>query len=63
MCLSSAYDIRGGNENLICDRVTCISIEDGKIRLTNLLGIQTVVEGELKSIDLNNNVIKIMTKQ
>ena len=61
MCLSSAYAVGGGNEKLICDRITNISVEDGKIRLTDLLGVQTVVEGRLKSVDLNNNVIRIET--
>ena len=59
MCLSSAYDIGGGSEKLIADRITNINIEGNTVRLTTLLGTQTVIEGELKSIDLNRNVILI----
>jgi predicted RNA-binding protein len=59
MCLSSAYEVGKGSEKLICDRVTNLVVEGGNIRLTNLLGAETVVFGVLKSIDLNKNVIKI----
>ncbi|MDR1131965.1 MAG: CooT family nickel-binding protein [Oscillospiraceae bacterium] len=63
MCLSTAYDIGGGTEKLIADRVTGISVEEGAVRLTTLLGTQTLVEGRLKSVDLNRNVILIEAKQ
>ncbi|MBP8640133.1 MAG: CooT family nickel-binding protein [Oscillospiraceae bacterium] len=63
MCLSTAYEVSGGSEKFIADRVTNIEIEGSAVRLTTLLGIQTVVEGELKSIDLNKNVILIAAKQ
>ena len=63
MCLSTAYEIGGGTEKLIADRITNVSVEDGAVRLTTLLGTQTVVEGRLKSIDLNRNIILIEAKQ
>ena len=63
MCLSTAYEVSGGSEKFIADRVTNIEIEGSAVRLTTLLGIQTVVEGELKSVDLNKNVILIAAKQ
>jgi predicted RNA-binding protein len=63
MCLSTAYDVGGGTEKLIADRVTNVSIEDGAVRLVTLLGAQTLVEGRLRSIDLNRNIILIETKQ
>jgi len=63
MCLSTAYDIGTGTEKLIADRITNVSIEDGSVRLTTLLGTQTVIEGQLKSIDLNRNIILIASKQ
>ena len=63
MCLSTAYEVNGGNEKFIADRITNIEIEGSAVRLTTLLGTQTLVEGELKSIDLNKNIILIASKQ
>lgn len=62
MCLSSAYEVGSDGEKFICDRVTNVSVEGESVRLTTLLGIETVVTGSLKSIDLNSNIIKIETK-
>ncbi|NLW65355.1 MAG: CooT family nickel-binding protein [Clostridiales bacterium] len=62
MCLSSAYTTKNGIDTLICDRVTNVSVDGGKVVLTNLLGMDTVVNGALKSIDLNKNVITIEEK-
>lgn len=62
MCLSSAYTTKDGIDTLICERVTNVSVNSGKVTLTNLLGFDTVVEGELKNIDLNKNIIKIQSR-
>ena len=63
MCLSTAYEVGPSGEKMICDRVTTISVEGDSVRLVNLLGQQTVVQGNLKDVDLNKNVIRIETKQ
>ncbi len=63
MCLSTAYEVGPSGEKMICDRVTNISVEGDSVRLVNLLGQQTVVQGNLKNVDLNKNVIRIETKQ
>lgn len=62
MCLSTAYEIGSEGEKLICDRVTNIVVEDGNVKLTTLLGTETVVTGVLRNIDLNKNIIRIETK-
>lgn len=62
MCLSAAYQVKNGIDSLICDKVTNVSVEGDKVVLTNLLGVDTVVDGILRSIDLNRNVIKIESK-
>jgi len=59
MCLSTAYEVGSGNDKFIADRITNVEVEGNTVRLTTLLGTQTVVEGFLKSIDLNRNVILI----
>ncbi|MEA4895533.1 MAG: CooT family nickel-binding protein [Oscillospiraceae bacterium] len=63
MCLSTAYAVGSGSEKFIADRITNVDVEDGKVRLTTLLGTQTLVDGLLKSVDLNKNVIYIEEKQ
>ncbi len=63
MCLSTAYEVGPSGEKMICDRVTNISYEGYSVRVVNLLGQQTVVQGNLKDVDLNKNVIRIETKQ
>ena len=63
MCLSTAYEVGPSGEKMICDRVTNISVEGDSVRLVNLLGQQTVVQGNLKDVDLNKTVIRIETKQ
>ena len=59
MCLSSAYTTKDGVDTLVIDKVTKLSVEGQKIRLTNLLGLTTEIEGTLKNIDLNKSIIMI----
>ena len=59
MCLSNAYEIGEGTEKLLAERVANVVVDDGKVKLTDLFGGQTVVPGVIKSIDLNKNVILI----
>lgn len=63
MCLSAAYEVGAEGEKLLADKLTGVSVEDDKVRLTNLFGAQILVEGRLKSIDLEKNVILIEAKQ
>lgn len=60
MCLSTAYEVNGENETMILERVTNVEVVGDEIVLTNLLGMQTAVKGELKSVDLNRNEIRIL---
>ena len=59
MCLSKVYEVRDGNEKLVCEHTTAISLEGRVITLTDIMGDEVVVTGDLKSIDLANNIIKI----
>jgi predicted RNA-binding protein len=62
MCLSSAYTSKNGIDTLIIDKVTNVSVDGGKVILTNLLGMRTEVEGILRNVDLNRNIIMIEEK-
>ena len=62
MCLSTAYEVGSGNDKFICDRITNVSVDGNNIKLLTLLGIETVITGELKSVDLERNIIRIAAK-
>ena len=59
MCLSAVYEVRDGAEKLICEHTTAISIGDGTVKLTDILGEEITITGILKSIDLVKNIIKV----
>ncbi len=59
MCLSDAYELRDGEQNLVCSRVADVKADGENVFLTNLMGIRTVVPGKLKSVDLMKNIILI----
>lgn len=63
MCLSTAYEVGGAEDKLLCDRVTSIEVDGGEVRLTDLLGRTTIVSGHIKNIDLNQNIIRIQAQQ
>ena len=56
MCLSSVYKEQEKPENLILANVQRIDIRDGQVFLTDLMERQVVIEGELVSVDLIENV-------
>ena len=59
MCLSKVYEIVDGNENLVCDYVSGLVVENGYLVLTDIMGEEKKVAGEIKSIDLVKNVIMV----
>ena len=59
MCLSAVYEVRDGRETLMCEYVTAISLDGAVVTLTDIMGVETVMTGALKSIDLVKNIIKI----
>ena len=56
MCLSDAYEIKDGKQNLVCSRVCNVSADGENVTLTDLMGIRP---GKLKKVDLMSNVILI----
>ena len=59
MCLSDAFELVGGERRPLMHYVSGISVEDGKVTLTDMLGARKVVPGTLKSVDLTDNIILI----
>ena len=56
MCLSNVYKNQEAPENLVLGNVQRIDIQNGQVFLTDLMDRQVVIEGELVSVDLVENV-------
>ena len=63
MCLSDAYELVGGERKPLMNYVSAISVEDGVVTLTDMLGARKLVPGTLKSVDLTSNVILIEPRE
>ncbi|MGE4353742.1 MAG: CooT family nickel-binding protein [Oscillospiraceae bacterium] len=59
MCLSTAYKVSDGVEYKIGDYISNLLVDGGEITLTDIMGSITKVIGQLKSVDLEKNVIII----
>ncbi len=59
MCLSTAYKLDGGEEHKVGEYISSVSIDGGVVTLTDILGGVIRIDGRLKSIDLEKNVILI----
>lgn len=59
MCLSDAFELVGGERKPLMNYVSGISVENGVVTLTDMLGAKKIVPGNLKSVDLTHNVILI----
>ncbi|SHH25104.1 CooT family nickel-binding protein [Tepidibacter thalassicus] len=62
MCESTAYLIREDGLEKIMDNVVYMKPEDGKVYLSDLLGDQKIVDGEVKEIRLIDHKIIIQEK-
>ncbi len=64
MCLSTVYKADGSEKTKLAEYVSGVRAEGDRITLTDIMGIETVVFGTLKSVDLVQNQIVIEgTKQ
>lgn len=59
MCLSTVYEEKGNERSKVCEYVSGIHTENGEIRLTDIMGREIVVHGNLKSLDFIKNEIII----
>lgn len=63
MCESSAYVIKENGLERIMDNVVSIDPFEGKVYLTDLLGDQKIIDGEIKEIRLMDHKIIIKEKE
>ena len=59
MCLSTVYKTHNGEQTKMAEYVSGIRAEGEKITLTDIMGLETVVYGKLKTVDLIQNHIII----
>lgn len=64
MCLSTVYALQGAEKKLLCKNVAAVSLrDDGSLVFTDIMGIPTVVTGQLEKIDLMDNFIFVRQPQ
>lgn len=59
MCESAAYVLKGSNLERVMDNVVSVDPYEGKVYLTDLLGDQKIIDGEIKEIRLMDHKIII----
>ncbi|MBR5968255.1 MAG: CooT family nickel-binding protein [Lachnospiraceae bacterium] len=67
MCLSNVYKIKTGSRSegspeereLLVKNAATVSVKDGKLVFTDIMGIRTEVDAELEKIDLMDNYILV----
>ena len=59
MCLSTVDKADGSERTKLAEYVSGVRAEGDKITLTDIMGLETVVYGTLKSVDLVQNQIVI----
>lgn len=60
MCLATVYGNKNDTESVILKNATRITVEGKKIVIRDIIGMETVVEGEIQMVDLANAVVKIV---
>ena len=60
MCLSTAFELRGDEKRKLCEHVSGIVLFPGKVKLSDIMGAEMIIDGALDSIDLMKNEIIIV---
>ena len=61
MCLSTVYKNEKTPENMVLQNVRLINGADGRVTLTDIMGREAVVEGEVLSADLTGGTVVLKT--
>lgn len=59
MCLSTVYALGGSERRMVAKNIADVRFEDGKLILTDLLGVRTVLQARLERVDLMENEILV----
>ena len=59
MCLATVYGQKNDTECVILKNATRIDVDGKKLVIRDIIGMETVVEGEILMVDLANAVVKI----
>lgn len=57
MCLSTVYQLSGGEKRLLCKNIAAVQQRDGQLIFTDIMGVQTRVDAVIDRIDLMENFI------
>ena len=62
MCLSTVYLREQEKKEPVAKNVASVRLKDGKLVLTDILGVTTELDAELETIDLMDNFIYVRRK-
>ncbi len=64
MCLAKVFTYKKGEEDrFLIDGISHIDSNDEEVRLTSLLGDQTVLHGKVATMNLVNNIVRVELEQ
>ena len=63
MCLSTLYEIKGGERKKLGDYISNVISRDGVYVFTDVMGEEISVKGKIRSLDLVKNEITIEVEQ
>ncbi len=59
MCLATVYQTVKDTEEVVQKNVSKIYVEGSKVRLIDIMGMETLVEGSISFVDLTGSVVKL----
>lgn len=59
MCLATVYKTNKDTEEVVLKNVSKIYVEGSQVRLVDIMGAETVVEGSISFVDLTGSVVKL----
>ena len=62
MCLSTVYKSEKKPENEVLTNVMLIECQDGTVTLTDIMGREVVIEGEIAKADLTGGTVVVRPK-
>jgi predicted RNA-binding protein len=62
MCLSTIISTENNQRKEIARNVAAVRVDGNKITVTDIMGVKTVIDGEIDRIDLMENFIFLKNK-